>query len=52
MLEDTFKEKTILANWESEVEYHQRRLYELIIELEHINYFSKEIYDATWKTLL
>ena len=43
MLKNTFK-KIILDLWADEVEYHQRRLYELMVEMEHLNFYDEQLW--------
>ena len=50
MLRDHFK-PTIIKLWIAEVEYNQRVLYNLMVELEHIGYVDEEIYKLMFATI-
>jgi hypothetical protein len=39
-----FKKDVLLAKWNDEVEYHQRRLKNLMIELEDLEYYDKDVW--------
>ncbi len=52
MLTETFKDKVILAKWNDECEYNQRRIYELLIELENLDYFDKDIWAQCFETFV
>ena len=50
MLANLFKE-SILEKWLHEVEYHQRRLYELMVEMEHLDYYDQQLWQACFDTI-
>lgn len=50
MLKNIFK-KSILDLWADEMEYHQRRVYELMVEMEHLNFYDEQLWQACFDTV-
>ena len=50
LLNNVFK-KPILAAWAEEVEYHQRRLYQLMVEMDNLEVYDEEIWQACFDTI-
>ena len=50
MLTDVFKQ-VMLDKWHDEVDFHQRRLLTLMQELEHLNYYDEQIWQACFDTI-
>ena len=46
-----FKKDVLLAKWDLEVEYHQRRLKNLMIELIDLEYYDKDVWQKCWDTI-
>jgi hypothetical protein len=44
MITKLFKRDVILAKWQDECEYHQRRIMDLMIELIELDYYDEEIW--------
>ena len=51
MMDDLFKNDVILAKWHDEVEYHQRRLYIFMHELEYLEYYDKDVWQKCFDTI-
>lgn len=51
MITKLFKKDVIIGKWADEVEYHQRRLYNLMHEFEELEYFDKEIWQKCFDTI-
>jgi hypothetical protein len=45
------KKDVIIKKWYFECEYHQRRMMELCIELDELEYYDEEIWQKVWDTL-
>ena len=50
LLKDHFK-KTLLAKWGDQMEYHQRRVFELMKEMEHLEFYDEELWQACFDTI-
>ena len=46
-----FKKDVILKKWHDECEYHQRRMMDLCIELDELEYYDEDIWSKVWETL-
>ena len=51
MITKLFKKDVILAKWADECEYHQRRIMDLMIELDDLDYYDEEIWQKCWDTI-
>ena len=43
--------KMMINNWKDEVEFNQRTLYDLMIELENLDYYDKQIWELIFETI-
>jgi hypothetical protein len=50
MITNHFKQMT-LDKWKDEVEYNQRMLYNLMKELQNLDYWDKDIWQKCWDTI-
>lgn len=51
MITRLFKKDVLIAKWDAECEYHQRRMKELMIEMEELDYYDQEIWQKCWDTI-